>query len=265
MEQFNLEKYLENPSRKVVTRDGREVEILKTDFRGYKQIIGVVKNRDNKDDEVDQWDGQGNFRSLFGESKYDLFFADEEEELTEIQKTLEEDCDCYVNLYNDGKTREELREWIKSWCPRIINLAIKEFEKSNPYSENQKQWSEEDERHRKRIIERLEDIRKSKEDNIDVVSVILSEINWLKSIKPQPKYQWTDEDEKNLKDLLAYGETKLGLRRWIAGLPEKLGSRSEYHWKPSEEQMEALFEAKLASIKNREYFLGLLYEDLKKL
>ena len=30
MEQFNLEKYLENPNRKVVTRDGRSVRIICT-------------------------------------------------------------------------------------------------------------------------------------------------------------------------------------------------------------------------------------------
>ena len=191
MEQFNLEEWLQDKSRKIVTRDGREVEILKTDFRGYKQIIGVVKNRDNKDDEVDQWDKEGNFRGIFGESKYDLFFADEEkcnkilnelksylkstpkeqvekdwkeiqdwysqhftnekyneeEELTELQKTLEEDCDCYVNLYNDGKTREELREWIKAWCPRIIDLVRKEIEKENSefkpkFTYNEKDYSE---------------------------------------------------------------------------------------------------------------------------
>ena len=32
MEEFNLEKYLENPNRKVVTRDGRDVRIICTDF-----------------------------------------------------------------------------------------------------------------------------------------------------------------------------------------------------------------------------------------
>lgn len=32
MEQFSLEKYLANPSRKVVTRDGRDVRIICTDF-----------------------------------------------------------------------------------------------------------------------------------------------------------------------------------------------------------------------------------------
>ena len=32
MKQFNLEEYLANPSRKVVTRDGRDVRIICTDF-----------------------------------------------------------------------------------------------------------------------------------------------------------------------------------------------------------------------------------------
>ena len=32
MKPFNLEEYLKNPSRKVVTRDGRDVRIICTDF-----------------------------------------------------------------------------------------------------------------------------------------------------------------------------------------------------------------------------------------
>ena len=32
MKQFNLEEYLKNPERKVVTRDGRKVRIICTDF-----------------------------------------------------------------------------------------------------------------------------------------------------------------------------------------------------------------------------------------
>ena len=93
-------------------------------------------------------------------------------------------------------------------------------------------------------------------------------LNWLKSIKPQPKYQWTDEDEKNLKDLLTYGETKLGLRGWIAGLPEKLGSRSGYHWKPSEEQMQMLhkFTVPYSVISNYDAeFFKSFYNELKEL
>lgn len=43
MKQFNLEEYLRNPSRKVVTRDGRAVRIIHTDFfdKNYPIIIRV--------------------------------------------------------------------------------------------------------------------------------------------------------------------------------------------------------------------------------
>ena len=42
MEEFNLKKYLENPSRKVVTRDGRKVRVLCTDRKGAALIIALV-------------------------------------------------------------------------------------------------------------------------------------------------------------------------------------------------------------------------------
>jgi len=126
MEQFNLEKWLQDKSRKVVTRDGREVEILKTDFRGYKQIIGVIKNRDNKDDEVEQWDGQGNFRGLFGGgSKYDLFFADEKDELTEFEKMLQYVLECYSG--HEFASESEI-ETLKLNAQSLLNLARKQLQ-----------------------------------------------------------------------------------------------------------------------------------------
>lgn len=122
MEQFNLSVWLKDKSRKVVTRDGRPVRIVCWDLPGEYKIIGVTDESDDGYTVLNKkTDGTGEV------STNDLFFADEEEELTELQKTLEEDCDCYVNLYNDGKTREELREWIKGWCHRIIDLARKEL------------------------------------------------------------------------------------------------------------------------------------------
>ena len=42
MKQFNLEKYLENPNRKVVTRDGRSVRIICTDAKGICPVVGLV-------------------------------------------------------------------------------------------------------------------------------------------------------------------------------------------------------------------------------
>ena len=46
MKQFNLEEYLANPSRKVVTRDGRSARIICTDrvAKEYKLVALVMKN-----------------------------------------------------------------------------------------------------------------------------------------------------------------------------------------------------------------------------
>ena len=46
MKQFSLEEYLANPSKKVVTRDGRTVRIICTDrvAKEYKLVALVMKN-----------------------------------------------------------------------------------------------------------------------------------------------------------------------------------------------------------------------------
>lgn len=44
MKQFNLEEYLKNPKKKVVTRDGRSVRIICTDFDNpIYPVIGEIK------------------------------------------------------------------------------------------------------------------------------------------------------------------------------------------------------------------------------
>lgn len=44
MKQFNLQEYLANPSRQVVTRDGRKVRIICTDFDNPDYpVIGEIK------------------------------------------------------------------------------------------------------------------------------------------------------------------------------------------------------------------------------
>lgn len=46
MKQFNLEEYLKYPSRKVVTRDGRNVRILCTDAKGNCPVVVLVDYED---------------------------------------------------------------------------------------------------------------------------------------------------------------------------------------------------------------------------
>ena len=78
MKQFNLDEYLANPSRKVVTRDGRSVRIKCTDAKGGHPVIGLVDRGDyeapksfTKDGRL--WDNTEN-------NPNDLFFAAEKHE-----------------------------------------------------------------------------------------------------------------------------------------------------------------------------------------
>ena len=49
MEQFSLEKFLENPNRKVVTRDGRSARIICTNRLGESfPVIALVNNGDSE-------------------------------------------------------------------------------------------------------------------------------------------------------------------------------------------------------------------------
>lgn len=76
MKQFDLSIWLKDRSRKVVTRNGRLVEILKVDAKGNHPIIGVYPFSDTEDMES-SWRIDGK-KIENGESSFDLFFADEE-------------------------------------------------------------------------------------------------------------------------------------------------------------------------------------------
>ena len=81
MEQFSLEKYLANPSRKVVTRDGRRARIICTDmnYQNYP-IVALVQISDKHPKEgINTYTENG---KLDFEHPYrdDLFFAPEKHE-----------------------------------------------------------------------------------------------------------------------------------------------------------------------------------------
>lgn len=76
MEQFSLEKYLENPSRHVVTRDGRPVRIICTDSdaRGG-QIVAIVTMPNKKKQVIQFYENGRYYFSSDSKSEDDLFFA----------------------------------------------------------------------------------------------------------------------------------------------------------------------------------------------
>lgn len=79
MKQFNLKEYLENPSRKVVTRDGRNARIICTDKKGVCPIVALIERSDGVAEETVIYKENG---EVFGTTttKYDLFFAPEKHE-----------------------------------------------------------------------------------------------------------------------------------------------------------------------------------------
>ena len=71
MKPFNLEEYLANPSRKVVTRDGRKARIICTDKKSEDgfSIVALIDN--GKDELLETYTKE---EYTYGTS-YDLFFA----------------------------------------------------------------------------------------------------------------------------------------------------------------------------------------------
>ena len=77
MKEFNLDEYLKNPSQKVVTRDGRDVRIVCTDFKSDKPIIGLVKDKEENKERAYNFSEDGKQHTIEDvvESNLDLFFA----------------------------------------------------------------------------------------------------------------------------------------------------------------------------------------------
>ena len=92
MEQFSLDKYLENPSRKVVTRTGRNVRIICTDKKGFDYpIVALIENKLEGFEGVLYYTKDGKY--IANESSdSDLFFAPEKHE-------------GWVNVYEEGANR----------------------------------------------------------------------------------------------------------------------------------------------------------------
>ena len=81
MVKFSLEEYLKDPSRKVVTRDGREVRIKCTDMDGINGmvIVGLVRDDLMNKERPLTWTKEGQYFVQAGETNSDLFFEDSKE------------------------------------------------------------------------------------------------------------------------------------------------------------------------------------------
>ena len=80
MKQFSLEEYLKNPSRKIVTRDGRNVRILCTDREDLDfPIITLIKKKLGGGEVIYAHTKDGLYCNTCS-TIHDLFFAPEKHE-----------------------------------------------------------------------------------------------------------------------------------------------------------------------------------------
>lgn len=107
MEQFSLEKYLANPSRKVVTRDGRNARIICTDRRDLNYpIIALIET--GSGEEVAYSHTKDGKHCTACSDIYDLFFAPEKHEgWVNLYKWLGKEYTYHLgNVYNSKAEAE---------------------------------------------------------------------------------------------------------------------------------------------------------------
>ena len=87
MKQFNLDEYLKNPSRKVVTRCSKNARIICTDAKNVYSVVALIA--EDKYERVETYLKDGRY-SESRQSSDDLFFAPEKHE-------------GWVNIYPQGR------------------------------------------------------------------------------------------------------------------------------------------------------------------
>ena len=79
MKRFSLEEYLKHPSRKVITRDGRNARIICTDAKNNYPIVALIEAPNGRERQPCGYKEDGTY--IIGEKlSCDLFFAPEKHE-----------------------------------------------------------------------------------------------------------------------------------------------------------------------------------------
>ena len=96
MKPFNLEEYLKNPNKKVVTRDGRSARIVCTDRVNFdRPVMALVMTKSGIENSYSYRTNGQIFRTDF--SDQDLFFASEKHEVWINLYKWDNSIGCYVS------------------------------------------------------------------------------------------------------------------------------------------------------------------------
>lgn len=207
-----------------------------------------------------------------------------------IFKSLDDDenMTVYCYLARDGRF-QTMEELCSNKDPRNVKPATKEqrdtlmkamadagytfdFEKKELKKIEQKpDWSEEDERVIDDAVYYLEQYNSSKtiqgDFNKQYVSVVIDK---LKSLRPQPKQEWSEEDKAKIVKLKSFIAQCNGFNKENRNKAFDLidSIKPQNKWKPSDEQIKALSYYLKNDVDNEGVFgkqLVKLYQDLLKL
>lgn len=167
---------------------------------------------------------------------FDIIFPPEESEDERIRKKLIETIGYFRSRGIDQQLCEEF-------------LAYLEKQEQKPA-----EWSEEDEKMIERLITRLNWITyNTRTDGTSPNITFFDEIDWLKSLRPQPKQEWSEQNKKWFDAIIKdYDESLSGDEEHDPAIQIKINLlKSIRHeslrpcpsWKPSEEQVHAIVEA----------------------
>lgn len=121
MKQFNLDEYLKNPNRKIITRDGHDVRIVCTDCKNYEYPIVALVTCDDNNEFVVNCTKKGKCHTP-NKYKYDLFFVPIKKEGW-VNIYLDAENSSYVETYI-YKSKEEAEESGKKWSCYITTVKI---------------------------------------------------------------------------------------------------------------------------------------------
>ena len=125
MKQFNLQEFIDNPSRKVVTRDGRSVRVICTDMKSTTYPVVALREDGSGYEQIFTFSKNGEY-AVNESSRNDLFFAPETHEGWINVYRYSDGGHAYAGAVYDSKEDAEKRKIIDENYVTTIKIEWEE-------------------------------------------------------------------------------------------------------------------------------------------
>lgn len=116
MTNFSLEKYLENPTRKVIDDNGFPVKIISTTANEKYPVVYLNKNGIAFNVTAD---------GKFSSPNHGIFFAEDEDSLIDFENAI------ISIIFDSSQNADAIKDFIKRNSSKILEVAREELEKTH--------------------------------------------------------------------------------------------------------------------------------------